>query len=263
MISWKMLFLKEIYGSKQWIQLNILLLILLIVYSLISNTTDTRLFILLGIILFHVAYLPCWAFYSIFKELKEHTFTHWLNLPHSGLVLLSAKFLSGLSLMAVSLAISMLTAILPALFGLNAPHGLDYALALWASHKVGLFFLITTISSIFAGAQVILAFMLAKSLHTFRMLAAFGFLALLSLLQKVISSSPLLLKLTQWGPLFSSPAADWWGQMADQHYDIYVLLQAVSNIMNLMYVGVLVIGLITSILFLWLSSKLLDKYVHV
>ncbi|SDE90785.1 hypothetical protein SAMN04488542_103169 [Fontibacillus panacisegetis] len=261
MTSWITLFYKEFRASKMWIYFNILLILIGAAVFFFIDETQIVLYSLLVMILFHVIYLPVWVIYSIFTEWKNRTLVHWFNLPHSGFVLLTAKYVAGIVMMIVSLIVCNSLLVLLYSSILDTSNELVIQASDWFVTHFWSIFVGTMIMAIFSGTQVVCAIIIAKSATRFGLIFVAIFLLLPTLFQILFHDTIGYTKLVSWG-MTTSASAEWLHPLLLNQHETLPAINVLSEL-TIFSLGIMLPQLVYSILLIWISSKLLDKAVQV
>ena len=261
MTSWKALFFKEFMASKLWLYLNIAVILLGGLYFILFYHSSMVLQGLMFIIVFHIVYLPIWIVYSLFSEWRERAITHWYGLPHKGIVLISSKFVAGIAMMLLSLLASSTVLVLLYTFFLG---GIDPVIeegSLWFIHNYWGVFLGIGIMAIYAGSQILCALFIGASVTRYKPVWIISFLLLPSLIQIWLRDRTLYETIARWG-MFTSPSDQWLLPLLQYDYEVFKLATVLSKV-TVFSLGVMGPQLVISLLLVWISSKLLDRYVHI
>ncbi|WP_055109652.1 hypothetical protein [Paenibacillus ihumii] len=261
MTSWIALFTKEFRAARMWLYFNLLVIILGASSLFFLNETQVLLYSLLVMIIFHVIYLPAWMIYSMIVEWKHKTLTHWLNLPHSGLVLITSKFVAGIAMMILSLLVCNGSLALLYSYVLGADNDMVTQAVHWFISEFWVILLGTMIMSILSGSQVICAIIIGKSVTRFRLLLVAGFLLIPSLLQLLFHDTTGYTKLVSWGML-TSAMTEWIQPMLLNQQEMAHTINVLSEL-TVFSLGTMLPQLVYSILLIWISGKLVDRAVQI
>lgn len=261
MTSWTALFIKEFRAARIWFYFNLLVILLGASSLFFLNETQILLYSLLVMILFHVTYLPVWVVYSIIVELKNKTLTHWLNLPHSGLVLVTSKFAAGIAMMIISLLVCNGSLALLYSYILEADNDLIIQAANWFISEFWVILLGTIIMAILSGSQVMCAFIIGKSVTRFRVLLVAGFLLIPGLFQALLHETAGYSKLLSWG-MITSAMTEWMQPLLLNQHDMFRAINILSEL-TIFSLGTMCTQLVYSIMLVWISSKLVDRALQI
>lgn len=261
MTAWITLFIKEFRAAKIWFYINVLVILLGASSLLFLDETQILLYSLFVTILFHVIYLPVWVVYSIFVEWKNKMLTHWLNLPHSGLVLVTSKFAAGTAMMLISLFVC--NGILALLYSsiLDTNNEVIIQAVHWFMSEFWVILLGTMIMAILSGSQVMCAIIIGKSATRFRWLLVAGFLLIPGLFQALFHETTGYAKLSSWGML-TSAVNEWMQPILYNQYDMAHITNVLSEL-TVFSLGTMLAQLTYSILLVWMSSRLVDRALQI
>lgn len=262
MTAWTMLFSKEFRASRVWCILNLLLILMGAGGFFLLDPSKAVIYSLLVMIILHIIYLPLWVIFSVFLEWKDRTLAHWVNLPHSGAVLLTAKYAAGIMLMTASLLIS--SGVLALLYQVVLDTTASELAAQASSWFMNYFWAIlfgTMIMAVFSGTQVVCAIVIAKSVTRFKLLSVIVFLLLPSLFQVFFNGSENYTRLVSWG-LITSASEDWLQPLLMNEYEVIQATNVLSEL-TIYSLGLMLFQLVYVLLLLWISSRLLDKAVQI
>ncbi|GAB6928914.1 hypothetical protein JCM10914A_28970 [Paenibacillus sp. JCM 10914] len=261
MTSWITLFIKEFRAARIWFYFNVLVILLGASSLFFLNETQILLYSLLVMILFHVIYLPVWVVYSIFVEWKNKMLTHWLNLPHSGLVLVTSKFAAGIAMMIISLLVCNGVLALLYSYILEANNDVVIQAVHWFISEFWVILLGTMIMAILSGSQVMCAIIIGKSVTRFRLLLVAGFLLIPGLFQALFHETAGYSKLVSWGML-TSAVTEWIHPILLNQHDMVHTINVLSEL-TIFSLGTMFVQLIYSIMLVWISSRLVDRALQI
>ncbi|MGG3284404.1 hypothetical protein [Paenibacillus solani] len=261
MTSWTTLFIKEFRAAKIWLYINALVILLGATSLFFLDETQILLYSMLVMILFHVIYLPVWIVYSIFVEWKNKMLAHWLNLPHSGLVLVTSKFAAGIVMMLISLLVCNGVLALLYSFILEANNDVIIQAVQWFMSEFWVILLGTMIMAILSGSQVMCAVIIWKSVTRFRLLLVAGFLLIPGLFQALFHGTAGYSKLTSWGML-TSAMTEWIQPILLNQYEMFHATNVLSEL-TIFSLGTMLVQLIYSIMLVWISSRLVDRALQI
>ena len=261
MTSWKTLFFKEFKASTLWLYLNLTVILLGGVSFILFNNTSMVLHSLMFIIVFHIIYLPIWIVYSMFIEWKDRTITHWYSLPHSGIMLLTSKFMAGVAMMLLSLLASSIVLTFLYTFFLGETDPIIEQGSVWFIHNFWGVFLGIGFMAIYAGSQILCAIFLGASVTKFKPVWIIIFLLLPGFIQMWLQKIPFYEAATRWG-MFTSPSEKWLEPLLRYDYDVFKSANILSEV-TVFSIGVVGPQLIISVLLVWVSSKLFDRYLQI
>ncbi|WP_211746972.1 hypothetical protein [Paenibacillus sp. Marseille-Q4541] len=261
MTSWKALFFKEFKASKMWSFLNATLILLGGVCFNLFDNASVVLHSLMFIIVFHVVYLPIWVVYSLFVEWKERAITHWYSLPHQGIILLTSKFAAGVAMMLLSLLTPSIVLTLLYTFFLGDTDPMIERGSLWFIHNFWGVLLGIGVMAIYAGSQVLCAIFIGASATRCKPLWIIGFLLLPGLVQMWLRDSALYEAVTRWG-MFTSPSQNWLDPLFPYENEVFKSATILSEVTTFS-IGIVGPQLVISLFLIWISSKLLDRYVQI
>ncbi|RAL25783.1 hypothetical protein [Thermoflavimicrobium daqui] len=256
---WFTLCQKELHASKIWITIHALIFTLTSIFVVILPSSSVKLVIYFSFLVIHLVYLGIWAIYSVLKEWRGNTATHWLNLPHHGFLLLSAKMFTGYLLLIISFILGHFISIFawklsPGLitnlfgFSIRQENWGSYFYDWLVHHSVEIILFVLT-TSLSTGFLILCAVLLAKSVEKNHFLAGFGFFLAAGIIKPLFISNPVQ-TITEWGNISSN------------HQELASFVQTFGGLASSFYIGNLMIEILFTLLFIWISSKLLDQYVQ-
>lgn len=261
MTAWKALFYKEFRASRPWIYFNLAVIFLGAIYFVFFRSPSIVLYSLTVIIGIHILYLPVWLIYSLFMEWKERAITHWYGLPHKGGILITSKFAAGMAMMLLSILVS--SVLLVILYTYNLPYTVPMIElgSLWFIHNYWGVILGIFVMGIYAGTQCLCALLIGASVPKFKAVWMISFLLLPGIIQILLRNSNLYETITGWGRITSS-SEKWLAPLLQQDYEMFQSATVLSKV-TVFSAGVMGPQLLTSILLVWVSSILLDRYVQI
>ncbi|MBM7094340.1 ABC transporter permease [Bacillus sp. H-16] len=205
-MSWLMLLKKELRQNTFVAGLNLALLLVILVflwYQVDRNPGNTMfIFLLIPVVFFHLFYVFIVILVSMRREWKEGTALLWMNLPHRGWKLLSAKLASAFILFTASLLITMtslyalLLASRDAFIGMGIP---DFS-SLYLEY-FGWIFAFITHGALWLGLTGLFIYVLSKVIKPLGWLLGIGISIGLNIVWSWVNDTALYTGIAQWIPL--------------------------------------------------------------
>ncbi len=266
-MSWLSLYRKELRLTKTKFLINIgfLSALAILLYILMERYSPFLITLLVPVVLAHLFYMFFAMIDTLRQEWKQKTTVFWLNIPKSGWMLLTAKFVAAATQLLVSLSLTMV--ILYAFLQqqrknlLIDPAVMNFITEQFQTYWWILFFGIL-IASLQGGAIATFIYMTAKSVRKLGWLLGIGIVVAAGWLWLKFQGTAMYQAITEWGVIMSGKTLM---ESLSFHFDSLSndpdIQMAVTNNVVL-YAGTAVVDLLIVIIVLAISSWLLDQKVE-